>query len=107
MYKPTVQDILEAYETTGLEPQQGVYYFRASHCGCAAGAFAVANMSPKPILVFDWLANNIPHYYLMGLVDGFDADISRTSPTVDKEYRDGREVGVVVREIILEGKGKI
>jgi len=118
MKRITVEQVVKAFEQTGLTPKQGDYFEIDGEkvtCACGMGAvYAVENNieSIKPnsidaLKINHYFAKRYGGDYRFGFARGFD-DLSSFSKEVanEKEFLAGYEDGVAARKAVLKEESK-
>lgn len=103
MPNPTVQDFVDAYETTGMKPITGDYISDDGTCGCAVGVYAIAQGMKDEEDIIDWLEVQSKgsvgnSSFFTGVIYGFDGINMRVESA---ELVEGYAVGEQVRKIML------
>ena len=96
------QTVLDAYNTCGLKPIQGIT--KLDNSCCLVGALVLAKSPEQSKFVLNDVANSLGYTtsYVAGLVDGFDGEI-RTRLFIDKaEYALGIQDGQMAWEVVRD-----
>lgn len=110
----TVEQVVKAFEQTGLKPRQG-NYFRAEGekvtCACGLGAIYIADhdteeTKTKPagtLTINEYFRKRYGSDYRLGFVRGFDGDHLNTFAIQNKvEYTLGFEDGVAACKAVMK-----
>jgi hypothetical protein len=89
----STEDILLAYQVTGLLPVMDITYSDSyGPCGCPLAAIALV-LGKNPINAARWGKLSIPFDMTMGFVDGFDGRDMGNHYVQSDEYNDGYVAG--------------